>query len=500
MSDAAISDKAAGSFPGARTLSGARALLALLALIPLAWPLPAAAQRGVDDSYKGPSPGSGFQGQLGVRRGFEPERQGAGPQQRGGDAMLGEGLRGTQRQGTIAPIRIAIPAFLGEDAQLAADIARVVGADLERSGLFQPLDPASFLEQLRDVNAVPRFPDWRQIRADALAVGRVSRTADGRLSTEYRLWDVATGKQLAGQRFATAGQNWRRVGHLVADQIYERLTGEKGYFDTRIVFVDETGPKDKRVKRLALMDQDGANVRLLSQGQELVLTPRFSPINNEITYMSYTRDQPRVFLMNLETGQREVVGDFPGMSFAPRFSPDGQRIVMSLEADGNASIYEMDLRTRQTRRLTNAQAIDTGPCYSPDGREIVFESDRERTQQLYVMGSDGSGVRRISFGEGRYSTPVWSPRGDYVAFTKQLSGRFLIGVMRPDGAGERILTEGFHNEGPTWAPNGRVLMFFRESQGQGGPRIYSFDLTGYNERVVGTPAYGSDPAWSPLLN
>ena len=188
------------------------------------------------------------------------------------------------------------------------------------------------------------------------------------------------------------------------------------------------------------------------------------------------------------------------MSFAPRFSPDGQRIVMSLEADGNASIYEMDLRTRQTRRLTNAQAIDTGPCYSPDGREIVFESDRERTQQLYVMGSDGSGVRRISFGEGRYSTPVWSPRGDYVAFTKQLSGRFLIGVMRPDGAGERILTEGFHNEGPTWAPNGRVLMFFRESQGQGGPRIYSVDLTGYNERVVGTPAYGSDPAWSPLLN
>lgn len=413
----------------------------------------------------------------------------------------GGGLHGTQRQGTIAPIPIAIPEFLGDDPRLAADVSSVVAADLERSGLFQPLDPSSFLERVRDVNASPRFADWRAIRADALVVGRLGRAPDGRLSVEFRLWDVATGRQLAGQRFSTAPQNWRRIGHIIADQVYERLTGEKGYFDTRVVFVDETGPKDKRVKRLAVMDQDGFNVRLLSQGQELVLTPRFSPTSQEITFMSYTRDQPRVFLMNLETGQREVVGDFPGMTFAPRFSPDGQRIVMSLQSGSDSSIYEMDLRTRQTRRLTNGQGIDTGPCYSPDGRQIVFESDREGTQQLYVMNSDGSGVRRISFGEGRYSTPVWSPRGDYIAFTKKQSGRFLIGVMRPDGGGERILTEGYHNEGPSWAPNGRVLMFFRESQGaSGGPRIYSVDLTGYNERVVRTPSFASDPAWSPLLN
>jgi TolB protein len=250
------------------------------------------------------------------------------------------------------------------------------------------------------------------------------------------------------------------------------------------------------------MDQDGANVRLLTQGQELVLTPRFNPVASEIAYMAYTRDQPHVFLMNLATGQRETVGEFPGMTFAPRFSPDGQRVIMSLQNGSDANIFEMDLRTRQSRKLTDAGALDTGPCYSPDGREIVFESDREGgEQQLYVMGADGSGVRRISGGEGRYSTPVWSPRGDYIAFTKQLAGRFLIGVLRPDGSGERILTEGFHNEGPTWAPNGRVLMFFRESQGEGGgPRIYSVDLTGYNERVVNTPSFGSDPAWSSLLN
>lgn len=411
-------------------------------------------------------------------------------------------LQGTQTQGTIAPIPIAVPLFLGDEPQLAGDISNVVQADLERSGLFQPLERESFLEQIRDVNAAPRFPDWRAVRADALVVGRIVKGGDGKVGAEFRLWDVASGKQLAGQRFSTDAQNWRRIGHLIADQVYERLTGEKGYFDTRVVYIDETGPKEKRIKRLAIMDQDGANVRLLSQGQELVLTPRFSPTNQEITYMSYTKDQPKVFIMNLASGKRELVGDFPNMTFAPRFSPDGQRVVMSLGTpDGESSIYEMDLRTRQSRRLSQSGGIDTGPSYSPDGRQIVFESDREGSQQLYVMNSDGSGVRRLSTGDGRYSTPVWSPRGDYIAFTKQTSGRFLIGVMRPDGSGERVLTEGYHNEGPTWAPNGRVVMFFRESQGaNAGPRLFSVDLTGYNERQVATPSFGSDPAWSPLLN
>ena len=413
-----------------------------------------------------------------------------------------QGLTGTQRQGTVAPIPIAIPNFLGNDARLAADIAGIVSDNLERSGLFRSLDPNSFLERITDMNRPPRFPDWRAIRTDALVVGNVSSAADGRVTAEFRLWDVTTGKQLSGQRFSTVSNNWRRIGHLIADQVYERLTGERGYFDTRVVYIDETGPKRKRIKRLAIMDQDGANTRILTNGNELVLTPRFSPSSQEIAYMSYGSGEPRVYIMNLATGQRQAVGDFPGMTFAPRFSPDGQRIIMSLQEGGGSSIYEMDLRSRQTRRLTNVPgAIDTGPSYAPDGRQVVFESDRQRTQQLYVMNSDGSGVRRISNGSGRYSTPVWSPRGDYIAFTKQLLGRFLIGVMRPDGTGERILSEGFHNEGPTWAPNGRVLMFFREERGRNpGPRIYSVDITGYNERVVRTPAFASDPAWSPLLN
>ncbi|MDZ4843800.1 MAG: Tol-Pal system beta propeller repeat protein TolB [Hyphomicrobium aestuarii] len=411
-------------------------------------------------------------------------------------------LSGSTTQGQIAPIPIAIPVFISDDPKLGADIAGVIAANLGRSGLFKPLDPASFLERPADVNAAPNFNNWRAIQADAVNVGRITRGPDGRLVAEFRLWDVVNGQQKAGQRFAAVPQNWRRIAHMISDIIYERLTGEKGYFDTRVAFIDETGPKDKRTKRLAIMDQDGANVRLLSQGKELVLTPRFNPVAQEITFMAYQGERPRVYIMNLDTQQRQQVGDFPGETFAPRYSPDGQRLVMSVSSGANTSIYEVDLRSRQFRQLTQTNGLDTGPCYSPDGREIVFESDREGTQQLYIMNSDGSGLRRISpQGDGRYSTPVWSPRGDYIAFTKTQGGRFMIGVMKPDGTGERILSSGFHSEGPTWAPNGRVLMFFAEGQGAGaGPRIKSVDITGYAEQVVATPAFASDPAWSPLLN
>jgi TolB protein len=404
-------------------------------------------------------------------------------------------------EGNLNPIRIAIPDFVGDDLKLAADIAGVVAADLDRSGLFKSIDPAAFIERMASPDGAPRFGDWKAIGAQALVVGRVGRTGDGRILAQVRLWDVGSGRQLFGQEFRTGAQNWRRIGHIIADAIYEKMLGEKGYFDTRVVFVDESGPKERRIKRLAIMDQDGHNLRLLSQGRELVLTPRFSPTSQEITFMAYEGENPRVFLMNLETGQRELVGNFPGMTFAPRFSPDGQRIVMSLQADGGAHLYEMDLRTRRTRQLTSGRHIDTGPSFAPDGRAIVFESDREGTQQLYVMGADGAGARRISNGGGRYSTPVWSPRGDFIAFTKQEGGEFKIGVMKPNGEGERILSSGYHNEGPSWAPNGRVLMFFRERQGkQGGPKLFTVDVSGYNERALPTPAFASDPAWSPRVN
>ncbi len=410
----------------------------------------------------------------------------------------GSQTRGSISEGNIQPRPIAIPEFISANPQLGRDVAQVVAADLERSGLFKLVDIPAFPERFANLNQTPRTRDWAAAGAEALVVGQVAQTGDGRIQVEYRLWDVVLNKAIDGKRLAAP--NWRRLAHIAADQIYERLTTEKGYFDTQIVFVDENGPKEKRVKRLAIMDQDGANLRTLSQGRELVLTPRFNPMKQEIAFMTYVGEQPRVVLMNIASGQREVVGNLPGMTFAPRFSPDGQRLLMSFGQDRNTQLIEMDLRSKQSRPLTQMQAIDTGPCYAPNAREIVFESDREGTQQLYVMSYDGSSVRRLSRGEGRYSTPVWSPRGDNIAFTKQQGGGFLIGVMKPDGTGERILTEGYHNEGPTWAPNGRVLMFFRESRGaQGGPKLFTVDITGYNERPVPTPAFASDPAWSPLL-
>ncbi len=417
----------------------------------------------------------------------------------GGSA--GAQTRVTIDEANLRPRPIAVPYFFGDDPRLGAAIADIVQADLERSGLFRPIDRSAFLQQVSNINVAPRFADWRAIGAEAMVVGRTVKLKDGRYQAQFRLWDVVLGKPLSGQQFAIQPQFWRRLGHLIADQVYQKLTLEKGYFDTRVVFIDETGPKNRRLKRLAIMDQDGYNVQLLTRGRDLVITPRFNPRRQEVTFMSYVNGQPRVLMMDLASGQRQVVGDFPGMTFAPRFSPDGQRIVMSFQDGGSSSVVEMDLRSRRSRRLTQSNAIDTGPCFSPDGRRIVFESDREGAQQLYVMDQNGSGQQRISFGEGRYSTPVWSPRGDYIAFTKQYAGRFLIGVMAPDGSGERILTEGYHNEGPTWAPNGRVMMFFREGRGaNSGPKIYSIDLTGYNERQVRTPAFASDPAWSPLLS
>ena len=398
----------------------------------------------------------------------------------------------------VEPLPIAITDFISGDA-LGAQISGVIAADLKRSGLFAPVDKKAFIEKISNPDATPRFEDWRVINAQALVTGRVVKEADGRLRAEFRLWDTFANQQLSGEQFFTQPENWRRVAHIIADAIYERLTGEKGYFDTRVVFVSEAGPKTDRKKQLAIMDQDGANMRTLTDASNLVLTPRFSPSRQEVTYMSFEGGQPRVYLLQLETGQRELVGNFPGMTFSPRFSPDGQRVIMSLEQDGNANIYTMDLRSRATTRLTSTAAIDTSPSYSPDNNQIVFESDRGGRQQLYVMNADGTNQRRLSFGDGSYSTPVWSPRGDLIAFTKQSGGKFSIGVMKTDGSGERILTSGFHNEGPTWAPNGRVLMFFRQPAGSGGPQIYSIDLTGYNEQLVPTPTYASDPAWSPLL-
>ena len=407
----------------------------------------------------------------------------------------------------VSPLYVDVKSEKNDDIkvkELGNNISEIIEKNFKSTGLFNPLKKEAFVQKPDIAHLKPRFEDWRLIKAQALVTGKLL-VKDGKLKIEFRLWDLTAEKEMTALAFTTTPSNWRRVAHIISDKIYERLTGEEGYFDTRIIYVAESGAKNKRVKKLAIMDQDGANTKYLTLGNELVLTPRFNPTNQMVTYMSYFRNMPRVYLLDIETGVQDVVGNFPGMTFAPRFSPDGKKIIMSFAEDGNSDIYTMDLDTRVVERITNHSSIDTSPSFSPDGKFIVFNSDRSGLQQIYVMRSDGSDVKRITFGTGIYGTPVWSPRGDLIAFTKMRKGRFYIGVMRTDGSGERLLTENFYQEAPSWSPNGRVLVFYRETKsgkkGEGfSAKLWSIDITGYNERKLTTKTDASDPSWSSLLS
>ncbi|MEM7196963.1 MAG: Tol-Pal system beta propeller repeat protein TolB [Pseudomonadota bacterium] len=414
---------------------------------------------------------------------------------------IAQELRVNITEGVAEPLPLAIADFAaeGEAEQFGANIHAVIANNLVNSGLFRLIDRAAHIERIASFAQAPRFGDWRILNAQALVQGEVFFESDGRLRFNFRLWDVLTGRQLVAQTLVTEADSWRRVAHIVSDRIYQRLTGESGYFDSRIVYVAESGIRTNRIKRLAIMDQDGGNHRYLTDGRDLVLTPKFSPSQQTIAYLSYGSGKPQVYLLDLTSGNIDLLGSFANMSFAPRFSPDGDKLVMSFADDGNSDIFAMDLATRRISRLTSDPGIDTSPSFSPDGRQIVFNSDRGGSPQLYLMNADGTEQRRISYGSGYYSIPVWSPRGDLIAFARQKSGRFSIGVMKPDGSGERILSDSYLDEGPTWSPNGRVLMFFRQQQGANGDiNLYSIDLTGTNLRKIITPGDASDPAWSPL--
>jgi TolB protein len=399
-----------------------------------------------------------------------------------------------------APIPVAITDLGG--GPLGPDISAIVTSDLARSGLFRPIDRAAFIQNGPSDSGTPNFENWKPTGAQALVAGQASD--DGAtVRVEFRLWDILPGTQLQGTAFTAPKANWRRVAHIMADAIYQRLLGEKGYFDTRIVYVSSQGSKARPIRRLAIMDQDSANQRYLSDGSWMVLTPRFNPKRDEIVYMSYANNQPRVYMMNVATGAQSSLGHFNTMTFSPRWSPDGETVVMATTDGGSSDIIAVT--GGAVRRLTNSGAIDVTPCFSPDGTRIVFASDRGGDQQIYIMGANGGSAQRISYGNGRYGTPVWSPRGDLIAFTRYAgdTSNFSIGVMHPDGSGERLLADGWLVEGPTFAPNGRVLMFWRETRGdaQGtgfSARLFSIDVTGFNEQPAPTPTNASDPAWSPL--
>ncbi|MGR3501727.1 Tol-Pal system beta propeller repeat protein TolB [Pseudaestuariivita sp.] len=407
-------------------------------------------------------------------------------------------------EGVVEPLPYAVPSFVAETAgaeEWGQRIAQVVADDLNGTGLFRQISPQAFISQVTSFSAPVPFPDWRAINAQALITGAVSASGSGDLVVKFRVYDVFAGQELgSGLQFSGTEDGWRRMAHKVADAVYTRLTGESGYFDSRVVFVSETGPKDDRRKRLAIMDYDGANVQYLTDSSALVLAPRFSPTGDRVLYTSYESGFPRIKVLDVGNVQSRALEQGDGtMSFAPRFAPNGQSVVYSLTTGGNTDLYALDLASGGASRLTSAPGIETAPSYSPDGSQLVFESDRSGSQQLYIMPAGGGEAQRISFGEGRYGTPVWSPRGDLIAFTKQSKGRFHIGVMRTDGSEERLLTASFLDEGPTWAPNGRVIMFARETQGaQGTSSLYSVDVSGRNLKRVRTPDGASDPSWSPL--
>ena len=411
----------------------------------------------------------------------------------------------TVNRGVIKPISLAVPSFIkesGANSIISRELAKVISNNLNGTGLFKSIPQTAYVSTPLSFNTPVQFSDWSIINADVLVVGSVGLKPDGRLEVKFRLWDVSQQKEIGkGKQYFTNAESWRRISHKISDTIYTRVTGEGAYFDSRVVFVSETGPKDNRTKRLAIMDQDGANFRLLKHPPSLVIAPRFSPTTNKIIFTGYETGKPRVYLMELSSGEITSLPELQGMSFAPRFSADGSEIVLSMTENGNTDIFISNLASGAKRRLTTNIAIDTAPSFSPDGNRIVFESDRGGGQQLYIIPSKGGEAKRISFGEGRYATPVWSPRGDLIAFTKIKEGKFHIGVMRVDGTKERLLTTSFLDEGPAWAPNGRVLMFFRETPGKAGaPSIYSIDISGRNLRKIKTSSFASDPNWSQILN
>ena len=401
-------------------------------------------------------------------------------------------------KGTLAPIPIAIPTLEGGSSfekKMAEQIRKIILQDLENCGLFQLIPESAYIQKIETLQQSPHYSEWRLIKADNLVSGKVIDASGGQIRVEFRVFDTVREVQIEGKAYVGREEDWRRVAHKVADAIYSRLIGDDGYFDTQVVYVSREQKGKQRTERLAIMDQDGANHRFLTDGKNLVMSPRFSPDLKHIAFLDYAHNKPRVYLFNRETKRTTLVGNFSGMTFAPRFSPDGERLAMSFSHEGNTSLFEMNLKTLKIKRLTFDPVIDTSPSYSPDGSEIVFESDRSGQNQLYVMNVNGGSAKRISFGSGSYRTPVWSPRGDLITFTKIWQGQFYIGLMRTDGSGERLITSGYLVEGPSWSPNGRVILYTRDDR-RGTPHLYSIDVTGYNERLVPTPTNAIQGTWS----
>ena len=410
--------------------------------------------------------------------------------------------------GAVDPISIAIQKFetgKGVSSSDATMIRDVVENDLRRTGLFRIVSHDAFPEYVK-MGEMPDFKSWTAIHAQVLVQASLTLDEEKRYKLEFYVWDVNGTEQIEAQSLVASKKSARRLAHIMADAIYERLTGEVGYFDTQIVFIAESGPVGDRVKRMAIMDQDGYGFRYLSDAKTFVMSPHFSPNMQTVVFLSYRDDDPMIWTLDLDTGAQRKLGQFGGMNFSPRFSPDGTRVALSLVKNGLTHIYEYNLEDKTLRQLTFGNSLDTSPSYSPDGKKMAFNSDRTGRQQIHVLDLETGKEERITFGNGRYATPAWSPDGQFIAFTKIADDTFYIGVMSPNGRNEKILAGGWYMEAPSWAPNSRRVVYYETeklgpAETERQSHIRSIDIMGQNLYDIEIPdgISGVEPTWSPRL-
>lgn len=380
--------------------------------------------------------------------------------------------------------------FRGNDA-VSEDLASIVRADLERSGQFLFVSPVSGMQ---DETSRPELFAWRESGADSLLTGSITRLADGRLDVRFRLWDVVRGQDLGGLSYPVRAQDLRLVAHRIADHVYEKITGEKGVFSTRIAYVTKAGPR----YTLWVADADGQNARAALTSPEPIISPSWAPGGLQLAYVSFEARKPVIYAHDVASGKRRLLANFKGSNSAPTWSPDGRQLVATLSLSGNSQIYAMDVNGGPPRRLTQTASIDTEPVFSADGRLIYFVSDRGGSPQIYRMGTQGDNAERVTF-EGSYNiSPAPSPDGRWLAFIARVDGAFRLHLMDVSSGSVTALTDSAADENPSFSPNSRMIIYATRDRGQEALMTTSLDGR-VKTRLAGAPGDIREPEWGPFL-
>ena len=384
---------------------------------------------------------------------------------------------------------IAIAPFRAE-AQSPQKLSAIVQADLERSGQFRSIDASG---TALDETSRPELSAWRQKAADSLATGSVARQADGRFDVRFRLWDVVRGQDLGGQSYVVAPGDLRLVAHRIADFIYEKLTGERGVFSTRIAYVTKASGRYS----LWVADSDGENAQAALSSPEPIISPAWSPSGMNLAYVSFESRKPVVYVHDIATGKRRLIANFRGSNSAPAWSPDGRWLAVTLSRDGNSQLYTIDANGGEPRRLMQSAGIDTEPVYSPDGRHIYFVSDRGGPPQIYRVAATGGGAERITFSGSYNISPSISPDGRWLAYISRVGGAFKLHVMELSGGAVTALTDTSSDESPSFAPNSRRIVYATQQQGREALMTTTIDGK-IKARLAGQSGEIREPDWGPF--